>query len=445
MIGLAIAARAYARARWRATRLHDRAALDRFQAARLRRLGRHLARDIPFYRGIDPDRHDSWPLTDKAMLLANFAAMNAGGIPLDQVRQALARGENRVGGQVIGHSTGTSGNRGYFLISDAERYVWLGTLLAKALPDALWRRHRVALALPGFSRLYAAAEGGSRVTLGLFDLAEGVEGWAARFAAFGADTVVAPPKVLRILADRGLLAPGTTAFAAAEVLDPIDVPPIERAIARPLRQIYMATEGLLGVSCAHGTLHLAEDVVAFEWERVPGSDLVQPIVTDFTRRAQALARYRMNDLLRLSGAPCPCGSAMQAVAAVEGRRDDVFLLGGRIVTPDVLRNALLDADRGIDDFRIVQTGPETIAAAIPPGCDAFAVAMALQGAVARIGARAGVTVTHGIPPVDATKLRRVRRDWCHNQISASSHPGGGGEPLAKDQIAGPRKSSGPIA
>nr|WP_288248975.1 hypothetical protein [uncultured Sphingomonas sp.] len=400
-----------------------REAVEAHRARGLRRLGRHLHRHIPYYRHVDPARPDSWPVIDKAELLANFAAMNRAGIPLDAVRDVLAAGESRIAGHAIGHSTGTSGNRGYFVVSDAERYVWLGTLLAKALPDALWRRHRVALALPGFSRLYGAAGGGSRVMLGLFDLGEGLDCWAGRFATFAPDTIVAPPKVLRELALRGLIARGTTAFSAAEVLDPVDVPVIEAATGRPLRQIYMATEGLLGVSCAHGTLHLAEDVVAFEWEAA-GGGLVQPIVTDMTRRAQAMVRYRMNDLLRLDPRACACGSALQAVAAVEGRCDDLFVLPGAAgsvtVTPDVLRNAVIDADRRIDDFRIVQTGAAAIAVAIPPGADAAAVEAGLTRALVRIGARAAITVTHGIPPTDATKLRRVRRDWRGDQSSMSA-------------------------
>jgi putative adenylate-forming enzyme len=417
LTGMALAARAYAAARWRERTLRSRDAVARYQARRLRALGRHLA-TLPFYAGIDPYRPESWPVIDKAVLLANFAAMNVAGLELAEVRAALDRGENRIGRCTVGHSTGTSGNRGYFVISDAERYVWLGTLLAKALPDALWRRHRVALALPGFSRLYAAAEGGSRVRLGLFDLDDGVDGWTARFAAFAPDTIVAPPKVLRLLAERGLIARGAIAFSAAEVLDPVDAAPIAAATGLPVRQIYMATEGLLGVSCAHGTLHLAEDAVAFEWE--PAGALVHPVITDFTRRAQAMARYRMNDLLRLSDAHCPCGTAFQAVSAVEGRRDDILLLGGVAVTPDVLRNALLDADRRIDDFRIVQTGAEAIAVALPEGIDGEPVRAALAAALARLGASATITVAHDIPPANATKLRRVRREWSPDQSSISA-------------------------
>lgn len=418
-MGVAIAARAYALARWRMARFTTRKAIATHQARGLRKLGAHLAREIPFYHGIDPCQPLTWPIVDKQSLLDSFPKMNAAGVPLERVRAALARGEDRLDGLAIGHSTGTSGNRGYFVISDAERYVWLGTLLAKALPDALWRRHRVALALPGFSRLYAAAEGGSQVQLGLFDLAEGIDSWATSLAAFAPDTIVAPPKVLRALADRGLVARGTTAFSAAEVLDPVDAGPIADATGLPVRQIYMATEGLLGVSCRHGTLHLAEDVVAFEWEPVAGG-LVQPIITDFTRRTQAMARYRMNDLLRLSEVPCPCGSAMQAVAGVEGRRDDLFLIGGVTITPDVLRNAVLDAGPGINDFRLVQTGPATISAVIPEGCDAIAVEAALIRLLKRLGVRASISVSHGVPRIDATKLRRVHRAWQPDQSNISA-------------------------
>ena len=415
--GLAVAARAYALARWRERTLRTREAIARYQARRLRALGRHLAATIPFHAGIDPERPERWPVVDKATLLARFAEFNVAGVTLDAARTALARGDARIGDLTLGCSTGTSGNRGYFVVSEAERFVWLGTLLAKALPDALWRRHRVALALPGFSRLYGAAGGGSRVSLGLFDLAEGVDGWAERFARFAPDTVVAPPKVLRLLAERRLLARGTTVFSAAEVLDPVDAGPIAQATGAAVRQIYMATEGLFGVSCRHGTLHLAEDAVAFEWE-AEGA-LVKPVVTDFTRRAQAMARYRMNDLLRLSDASCPCGSAFQAVAAVEGRADDLFLLGGVTVTPDVLRNALLDADRRVDDFRITQTGAREVAVVLPPGIDGEAVRRALETALKRLGTSAAITVSHGIPPPDAVKLRRVRRAWDQSSISAS--------------------------
>ena len=76
------------------------------------------------------------------------------------------------------------------------------------------------------------------------------------------------------------------------MLDPIDREIIESNFGARVREIYMATEGLFGVGCPLGTLHLAEDAVAFEWEPSPGSaELVTPIITDFTRSTQIMARY----------------------------------------------------------------------------------------------------------------------------------------------------------
>lgn len=408
------AAKAFARTRWLHWRLKSRADIDRLHERRLARMMRETIAPSPFYRRLGVTRFADLPVMDKASLLANFERLNNGGLSADQVRGALARGEDRIGDFVIGQSTGTSGNRGYYVISDTERFVWLGTILAKTLPDALWRRHRVALAMPGLSSLYLSASTGSRIALGFFDLAEGVDAWADRLEVFAPDTIVAPPKVLRRLAERGQL-PARHIFSGAEVLDPLDRAAIEAATGRRVREIYMATEGLFGVGCPHGTLHLAEDAVHFEWETVGDGPLSSPLITDFTRRAQVMARYRMNDLLELSDALCPCGSPLQAVARIEGRQDDVFELAGRMVTPDVLRNAVVDADRRITDFRIVQTGPAAIEVALDPELDA-GVEVKVRASAADLFARLGVgdikvDVKRGLETPFDRKLRRVRREW----------------------------------
>lgn len=44
----------------------------------------------------------------------------------------------------VGLSSGTSGNRGLFLVSEREQDAWTGTVLAKLLPGGLWRKARIA-------------------------------------------------------------------------------------------------------------------------------------------------------------------------------------------------------------------------------------------------------------------------------------------------------------
>lgn len=404
---------AFFRTRHLAHSLRTRADVVAWQDRQLARFLRDAIPQVEAFAGLRPTSLDQLPEMDKAMLMASFADYNRPRITADEVRTALARGEDRVRGMCIGQSTGTSGNRGYYVISEAERFEWLGVILAKALPDILWRRHRVALALPGFSTLYRSAEKSGRVQLRFFDLAQGVDAWADDLAAFDPDTIVAPPKVLRRLAETGLLA-AQRIFSGAEVLDPLDRQVIEAATGQKVREIYMATEGLFGVACPLGTLHLAEDAVKLEWRASGETGLVTPLVTDFTRRVQVMARYRMNDLLELADTPCACGSPLKPVARIEGRQDDVFELAGRMVTPDVLRNAVVDADRRILDYRLLQTGPAAVEVHLDPTLPEESeqlVAASLQGLFARLDVNASIAFKRGLSVDYDRKLRRIRREW----------------------------------
>jgi putative adenylate-forming enzyme len=415
MLEVAHAAVAFVRTRTLARLLRSREAIGRHQKRGCARLVSEARATIPFYRDKGP-RFEDLPIIDKAIQQARFHEFNRPGITLDEAVEALAEGRDRVRGCFVGQSTGTSGNRGRFVISPAERFAWLGTIVAKAVPDALIRRRRVALALPGFSSLYKSASSGSRIRLAFFDLALGVDAWRDDLAAFAPEVLVAPPKVLRRLAEDGVLG-GVEPFSGAEVLDPIDREIVEQASGRRVREIYMATEGLFAVACRHGTLHLAEDVVRFEWEEVPGSGLAVPIVTDMVRRVQPMIRYRMNDLLELSPSPCRCGSPFQAVARIHGRMDDVFEFespkGPVMVTPDVLRNAVVDCDPRIRDYRIVQKKDGRVTVELDGGLPAevdAAVGSALERALARLGAAAEVGTVRGITPRFDRKLRRVERE-----------------------------------
>ncbi|MBK8085310.1 MAG: CoF synthetase [Devosia sp.] len=405
---------AYLRTRWLARRLRTRDDVMAWQSGRLASWQRRVLARVPFYRERAKGPFESLPVTDKAMVMADFAAFNGAGVSAAAGWTAFT-GSGRVGRYIVGASTGTSGNRGLFVISEAERWEWLGVIVAKTLGRLA--RARVALILPLNTRLYEAAGRSGLIALRFFDLNRGLADIAGEVAAFGPDTVIAPPRVLRYLVEAGVAIRPRRVFSGAEVLDPLDREVIETGFGVTVREIYMATEGLLGVACARGTLHLCEDVVKFEFEPVADSDLVVPIITDFTRSTQAMARYRMNDLLRLAASPCACGSPLRAVAAIEGRRDDAMTLcgpGGEVVvTPDVLRNAVVDADRRIDDFRLVQTGPKQIELTLRDALPEEAAAAA-AAALARLFARLGVTAELRLSrvsgfTVSARKLRRVER------------------------------------
>ena len=405
------------RSRRLSRRLKTRADVDQWQSAAIRRWLAEAVPRVGFYRQRPATRLADLPIIDKALQQEHFEDFNGAGIDAARGWRIMA-GEPAPPGLSLGTSTGTSGNRGLYVVSDSERFQWLGTMLAKTLPGFPLQTARVALILPMRSALYATAGRSRRLDLRFHDLHDGLEAILPRLVREDPDTLIAPPRVLRWLAENDSSLRPLRVFSGAEVLDALDRQVIERRYGVVLREIYMATEGLLGVACPLGTLHLAEDVVHFEFERPdPASDLVTPIITDFTRRTQIMARYRMNDLLRLSPHACPCGSPLQPVAEVVGRADDMFRLRApdgrtRIVTPDILRNAIVDADRAITDFRLVQTGPDairlTLAADLPSDC-ANRARTALVDLFVRLELAPELTLEQGLSLRTDRKLRRVER------------------------------------
>ncbi|MEJ8560528.1 CoF synthetase [Yoonia sp. GPGPB17] len=389
---------------WSARRIRTRAQLDALRGKRLARWLRDAVPKVPFYRQHKGERLEDLPIVDKSMLMADFAAFNTAGVTAEQGGQAFET-TRQIGDFIVGASTGTSGNRGLFVISQAERFRWLGTILAKALPGFWRQKHRVAVLLPLNTPLYDSANRLQRLKLRFFDL--GAD-WEADLCVFDPTVVIAPPKVLRQIAEGALPVSPQRVFAGAEALDDLDKQVIGAFFKQPLGQIYMATEGLLAVSCAQGSLHLCEDTMHFELPAF-GDDpnLREVIISDFSREVQIMARYRMNDLIRL-GPPCACGLPHRTVAQVVGRADDCFHLPGGMITPDVMRNAVVDADRKITDYRIVQTDAATIEITIPFGCDIQAVLRAMQKVLERRCVQAEVTVSQAhILPDMSRKLRRV--------------------------------------
>ncbi|RJT34850.1 CoF synthetase [Mesorhizobium waimense] len=410
MNGLAEALWSFAVTRWVSRK--SRPAFERWQARTLRRW---LDRDLPLapFYGKAPHHLGDLAVTDKALLMANFERFNIGGVAARDAR-AAASADGRLGDLTVGASTGTSGNRGLFVISEAEKYRWLGTILAKAVPDLLWRGMRVAVILPQNTGLYDSARKSRRIDLRFFDLTLGPEHWRAALEDFAPTVIIAPPKILRHFAATGFRLSPQRVFSAAETLDPVDRPVVESFFRLPLDQIYMATEGLFAVTCRQGGLHLAEDSVFFEFEPA-GDDLVTPLVTAFRRQTQIMARYRMNDLLRLSDKPCRCGSPLRTVDEIVGRMDDVFRLasadGPILLTPDILRNAVLKADRRIDDFRLIQTAPDAIELRLALELADEAATAAHQAVRTLLAARkatAGVALIRVPLPLETVrKLRRV--------------------------------------
>ena len=432
--------------RWGALRGSKLAA---YQEQRARRMVRFAVEHAPFYRahwqGCDLEDWRRLPTLDKSLMMANFSDFNTHGVALDLAMQtALQAEESRDFSPVlpspahltVGLSSGTSGHRGLFLVSPYEQASWAGIILARTLPTIPWaavRRGglRVAFFLRSNSNLYQQTNGGL-IQFRYFDLMQPLETSTAGLNAYQPEILIGPPLLLGQLAGemsagRLRIRPGRL-ISVAEVLEPQEKQHLETIFQVRVEQIYQCTEGLLAVSCAAGSLHLQEDLVAVQLEALaesePGGEQVfTPIVTDLWRTTQPIIRYRLNDLVTLSHQPCACGSDWRALARIEGRKDDICyfpLADGalRPFYPDAIRRMVLLAHPQIVDYRVVQTAPGCLQIFLALSAEAGGfesvereVRRRVESVVQAYGCRTEVVeVIEGLPvQLPGAKRRRVVR------------------------------------
>jgi putative adenylate-forming enzyme len=407
-------ARVFARFRW-GLRFADRNALLRFQERRLESFFRRALPRAPFYRQWTGRSLADLPVVDKKAVLSDFAAFNTRGVTLDRaLDEALHAERSRdfrptLEGITVGLSSGTSGTRGVFLASPRERAHWAGALLARTLSsDSLrqlldFRRPslRVAFFLRANSNLYETVAS-RRLDFAYHDLLEPLDGHQERLNAHPPDILVAPPTVLRRLAQAAKAGPLRIAprqiLSVAEVLEPDDERAIAAAFGVPVRQVYQCTEGFLGASCPAGRVHLNEELLHVEPQWLDAERRrFQPIVTDFSRTTQLIVRYRLDDVLRVAEGPCPCGRPSLSLDAIEGRADDVLWAARRQgelspIFPDVLRHAFARADPPgeIRDYRLEQHGEEWRIRLDVPAAAAEGAEIAVRGEIASLIHRLGL-------------------------------------------------------
>jgi putative adenylate-forming enzyme len=357
-------------------------------------------------------------IISKKIMMDHFSTFNTKQISKELAfKLALDAEQSRdframLNGVTVGLSSGTSGNRGLFLVSESERLAWCGNILAKMLPKAPWRRQKIALFLRANSTLYEAVNS-KTLSFVYFDLLEDPITLRKKLNAFAPDVLVAPPSMLLMLI--GSCKP-TRVISVAEVLSPIDEKRLESGFQQKIFQIYQCTEGFLGFTCSHGTLHLNEDLLIIEKEYIDDLRFI-PIITDLFRKTQPIIRYRLDDILVEKKIPCPCGCIFQPLERIEGRCDDLLYValqdgGSKPLFPDFVIRKIVAISEEIEEFEIVQTRLNRWEIYLNPKFRA-AVKAALYELFLQIDCFFPdlVFVDHPFPRLSGTKLRRIRREY----------------------------------
>ena len=355
-------------------RFRTREQLHRWQDHQVQNFLRQVLPRSPFYQhyysGYSLADWQQFPVINKSIMMANFDRLNTVRITQAEAMAISLQAENSrnfrstIHGYTVGLSSGTSGNRGLFLVSPAEQQAWAGIILAKALPDSLFTHQRIAFFLRANSNLYETVRQ-SRIQFQYFDLFQTLDSHIARLNDYQPTILVAPASMLRLLAEarsrHQLSISPQRIISVAEVLDPLDEAIIRQEFNQLVHQLYQCTEGFLAATCEYGTLHLNEESLVIQKAYLDrASGRFMPIITDFNRTTQPIIRYQLDDILTERQTPCPCGSVRTAIAQIEGRCDDIFYLRDRAqsqirpIFPDLIRRAMLHTSALIQEYAVVQ-------------------------------------------------------------------------------------------
>ena len=291
--------------------------------------------------------------------------------------------------EAIAHLHGTSGTTGRPTAFAISRDDWLR--IAAAHARIMWSfgiRPRDTVFIGSFFSLY----------LGSWGALIGTEALGARAFPFGAGV---PGQTERALEYLDLIRPsafyGTPSYAlylantaAKNGTEPKDfgfrvmffsgepgagIPATKKriedtfgAICIDVGSMAEMTPWMTNAECSERTgMHLWEDIVYTEivdrdtGEPIDGDGEGVPVYTHLDRTSQPMIRLYSGDLTRVTSEPCPCGRTYRRLPeGLYGRVDDMLIIRGVNVYPNVVENALAGVAGVGSEYRIVVERPDEL-------------------------------------------------------------------------------------
>jgi phenylacetate-CoA ligase len=128
------------------------------------------------------------------------------------------------------------------------------------------------------------------------------------------------------------------------------------------------TPWMTNSECSHRTgMHLWDDIVYTELiDRDSGSVITGdgegiPVYTHLERTSQPMIRLWSGDLTRVTSEPCPCGRTYRRLPdGIYGRVDDMLIVRGVNLYPNVVENALASVPGVGPEYRLVVERPSEL-------------------------------------------------------------------------------------
>ncbi len=354
-----------------APKLQSRKAIEAFQVKRMNRFAfKTLIRSV-FYQPYFKANKFNWnevPQISKPVFMAEFNLINTKGIKLNDAMQVAIESEksrnfkNNLNGITVGLSTGTSGKRGLFLVSENEKAHWVALVISRVIRPKLFKKQKIAFFLRANSNLYSSIES-SLFEFKYFDIFKPLEELLEELNAYQPGILASQPSILMDLAlaqKNGVIHISPIQIISfAEVLHDNDKEIISSIFNTEITEVYQCTEGFLGVSCKYGSIHLNEDFIRFDKEWIDENKFY-PIITDFSRSSQPVVKYKLNDVLEIKKEACGCGSKFIAIEKIIGRDDDILNFNGIKVYPDLIARKIAMHTDSFQQYEIEQTGAKEL-------------------------------------------------------------------------------------
>jgi putative adenylate-forming enzyme len=313
----------------------DRKELTKYQNRKIKKHLAFLKKNSQYYKQLEGKPLENYEIVNKKIMMDNFDSINTVNANKEECMKIAIESEHtrdfspKYQKYTVGLSSGTSGHRGLFLLSDKEIMQWAGAILARVLPPKHLLGNRIAFFLRADNNLYESINS-IFVKFEFFDLIKDMSENIERLIEYNPTILVAPASILKELAivieKRKINSINPIKIiSVAEVLTKTDERYIKSVFKKDIiHQVYQCTEGFLGYTCECGNMHLNEDIIKVEKEVIDENRFI-PIITDYYRKTQPIIRYRLNDVLISSNKKCECGSQFIVIDQIEGREDDIFI------------------------------------------------------------------------------------------------------------------------
>ena len=315
----------------------------------------------PFYATFKS--FEDFPIGNKSLFMSQFNQINIYGIQKEkafQIGQDAEKGLRRnsmIGSITVGLSSGSTGNRGIFLVNEKERAQWVASVLFRVIGLSKSQR-TVAFFLRANSELYESVRS-KILKFNYYNIFDPLDQHWQNLRTTKPDIIVAQPSVLIRLIEISNIEflpwKVQKVISVAEVLTMEDSKRIQVWSGTTIDQVYQCTEGFLAHSCENGKMHWNNDSILLEKAWLNKTQY-KPIITDLKRSTQPIIRYEMNDIL--TEGKCDCGLKSDVIQSIDGRSDDVFeWINNKtkvVLFPDFIRRTIVFSHPEIIDYTIVK-------------------------------------------------------------------------------------------